>query len=160
VGEQDLHVSACIGISVYPIDGQDGETLIKNADAAMYHAKQSGNSTYRFFESEMSVRAIERQFIEQSLRLAMKRNELSLNYQPKYDLKSRAVTGVEALLRWNHPVRGAISPGTFIPVAEACGLILPIGNWVLEETCRQAREWLDASLPRVSLAVNVSGRQF
>jgi len=160
VGQHELHVSACIGISVYPDDGADGETLIKNADAAMYSAKGSGISSYRFFHSDMSVRAIERQFLEQNLRLAMKRNELSLHYQPKYDLKSRAITGVEALLRWNHPDRGPISPATFIPVAEACGLILPIGTWVLEETCRQARAWLDAGLPKINLAVNVSERQF
>jgi EAL domain-containing protein (putative c-di-GMP-specific phosphodiesterase class I) len=126
----------------------------------MYSAKGSGISSYRFFHSDMSVRAIERQFLEQNLRLAMKRNELSLHYQPKYDLKSRAITGVEALLRWNHPDRGPISPATFIPVAEACGLILPIGTWVLEETCRQARAWLDAGLPKINLAVNVSERQF
>jgi EAL domain-containing protein (putative c-di-GMP-specific phosphodiesterase class I) len=108
----------------------------------------------------MNVLALERQFIEQNLRRAMERHELELHYQPKYNLKSRNITGVEALLRWNHPVRGSISPATFIPVAEDSGLILPIGMWVLEEACRQARAWLDAGLPKINMAVNVSGRQF
>ena len=103
---------------------------------------------------------MERQFIEQNLRRALSRSEFTLHYQPKIDLQSRAVTGVEALLRWTHSVRGAISPASFIPVAEDCGLILLIGTWVLEEACRQARVWLDAGLPKINMAVNVSGRQF
>ena len=160
VDELELQVTASIGISVYPNDGMDGETLIKNADAAMYHAKGRGGSNFQFFHPDMNIRAIERQFIEQNLRRAMERHELAVHYQPKYDLKSRAITGVEALLRWTHPVRGPISPVAFIPVAEDCGLILPIGTWVLEETCRQARAWLDAGLPELNIAVNVSGRQF
>ncbi len=159
-GEHELQVSACIGISLYPDDGLDGETLIKNADAAMYRAKAKGGSNFQFFHSDMNIEAIERQFIEQHLRRAMDRKELALHYQPKFDLRSRAVTGVEALLRWHHSVRGSISPATFIPVAEDCGLIVPIGTWVIEETCRQARAWLDAGLPKISVAVNVSGRQF
>jgi diguanylate cyclase (GGDEF)-like protein/PAS domain S-box-containing protein len=160
VDELELQVTASIGISVYPDDGMDGETLIKNADAAMYHAKGRGGSNFQFFHPDMNIRAIERQFIEQNLRRAMERHELAVHYQPKYDLKSRAITGVEALLRWTHPVRGPISPVAFIPVAEDCGLILPIGTWVLEESCRQARAWLDAGLPELNVAVNVSGRQF
>jgi diguanylate cyclase (GGDEF)-like protein/PAS domain S-box-containing protein len=160
VGHHELHVSACIGISVYPDDGLDGETLIKNADSAMYQAKANGGSNYQFFHADMNSRALERQFIEQNLRRALERKELSLHYQPKFDMRTRAITGVEALLRWSHPDRGAISPGLFIPVAEACGLILPIGIWVLEEACRQAREWSDGGLPAISVAVNVSGRQF
>jgi diguanylate cyclase (GGDEF)-like protein/PAS domain S-box-containing protein len=160
VDELELQVTASIGISVYPDDGMDGETLIKNADAAMYHAKGRGGSNFQFFHPDMNIRAIERQFIEQNLRRAMERHELAVHYQPKYDLKSRAITGVEALLRWTHPVRGPISPVAFIPVAEDCGLILPIGTWVLEESCRQARAWLDAGLPELNIAVNVSGRQF
>ena len=160
VDELELQVTSSIGISVYPDDGMDGETLIKNADAAMYHAKGRGGSNFEFFHPDMNIRALERQFIEQNLRRAMERHELAVHYQPKYDLKSRAITGVEALLRWTHPVRGPISPVAFIPVAEDCGLILPIGTWVLEETCRQARAWLDAGLPEINIAVNVSGRQF
>jgi diguanylate cyclase (GGDEF)-like protein/PAS domain S-box-containing protein len=159
-GEHELHVTACMGISVYPDDGLDSETLIKNADTAMYHAKAKGASSFQYFHSDMNIRALERQFIEQNLRRAMNRGELELNYQPKYDLKSRAITGVEALLRWNHPVRGAIAPANFVPVAEDCGLILPIGTWVLEEACRQGRMWLDIGLPQITVAVNVSGRQF
>jgi len=159
-GPHELHVTACIGISVYPDDGLDGETLIKNADSAMYHAKSKGGSSFQFFHEDLNRRAIERQFLEQNLRRAMERNQLALNYQPKYDLQSRAITGVEALLRWDHPVRGTISPSIFIPVAEDCGLILPIGTWVLEQACRQARAWLDAGLPTLTMAVNVSGRQF
>jgi diguanylate cyclase (GGDEF)-like protein/PAS domain S-box-containing protein len=160
VGQHELNVSACIGISVYPDDGKDGDELIKNADVAMYQAKAKGGSSYAFFHRDMNIRAVERQYIEQNLRFALKRNELALHYQPKLDLKSRAITGVEALLRWTHPVRGPISPATFIPVAEDSGLILPIGTWVLEQACRQARAWLDAGLPKISVAVNVSGRQF
>jgi len=160
VGEHELHVRACIGISLYPDDGRDTDTLIKNADAAMYQAKDRGGSNCQLFQSDMNVRAIERQFIEQSLRRAIERNELALHYQPKYDLKSRNITGVEALLRWNHAVRGPISPAAFIPVAEDCGLILPIGTWVLEEACRQARAWLEAGLPKINMAVNVSVNQF
>jgi diguanylate cyclase (GGDEF)-like protein/PAS domain S-box-containing protein len=160
VGQHELQVSASIGISVYPDDGGDGDTLIKNADVAMYQAKSKGGSSYEFFDSGMNIRAVERQFIEQNLRRALERNELTLHYQPKFDLRSRAITGVEGLLRWTHPVRGAISPATFIPVAEDSGLILPIGTWVLEEACRQLRVWLDAGLPKINMAVNVSGSQF
>jgi diguanylate cyclase (GGDEF)-like protein/PAS domain S-box-containing protein len=160
IKQHELQVTACIGISVYPDDGDDGDTLIKNADVAMYQAKSRGGSRYQFFHRDMNIRAVERQFIEQNLRRALKRNELALHYQPKFDLKSRAITGVEALLRWTHPVRGPISPAAFIPVAEESGLILPIGAWVLEEACRQVRVWLDAGLPKINVAVNVSGRQF
>jgi diguanylate cyclase (GGDEF)-like protein/PAS domain S-box-containing protein len=160
VGPDELQVSACIGISVYPEDGEDGDTLIKNADLAMYQAKEKGGSRYQFFHPDMNIRAMERQFIGQSLRRALKRNELTLHYQPKINLKSLEINGVEALLRWTHPDRGPISPATFIPIAEESGLILPIGTWVLEEACRQARVWLDAGLPRITVAVNVSGRQF
>jgi EAL domain-containing protein (putative c-di-GMP-specific phosphodiesterase class I) len=126
----------------------------------MYAAKEKGGTNFQFFHPSMTIRAIERQFIEQNLRRAMERDELSLHYQPKYDLRTRGIRGVEALLRWSHPVRGQIGPATFIPVAEDCGLILQIGTWVLKETCRQARAWLDAGLPKISVAVNVSGRQF
>jgi diguanylate cyclase (GGDEF)-like protein/PAS domain S-box-containing protein len=160
IDQLELQVTGSIGISIYPEDGLDVETLIKNADVAMYAAKEKGSSNFQLFHSNMNVRAIERQFIEQNLRRAMERNELSLHYQPKYDLKTRGIRGVEALLRWTHPLRGPISPAAFIPVAEDCGLILQIGTWVLEEACRQARAWLDAGLPEISVAVNVSGRQF
>ena len=156
----ELQVSACIGISAFPEDGLDGDTLIKNADAAMYYAKEKGNSSVQFFHPDMNLRAMERQFIEQNLRRALARNELTLNYQPKFDLQSRSVTGVEALLRWHHPVRGQISPAQFIPVAEDCGLISAIGIWVLEEACKQTRAWSNAGLATIRMSVNVSGKQF
>ncbi len=157
---RDLHVSASIGVSVYPADGPDAETLIKNADTAMYQAKENGRQGYQFFEPAMNVRAVERQSIEENLRRALERKEFVLHYQPKINLKTGAITGAEALIRWIHPTRGFISPAQFIPVAEDCGLILPIGDWVLREACTQAREWVDAGLPGLSMAVNVSAMQF
>jgi diguanylate cyclase (GGDEF)-like protein len=156
----DLYVTASIGVSVYPDDGPDADTLIKNADTAMYQAKENGRRNFQFFKPAMNVRAVERQFIEESLRRALERRELALYYQPKINLATGAITGVEALLRWTHPTRGSIAPAKFIPVAEDCGLILPIGAWVLREACAQARAWMDAGLPITSMAVNVSAMQF
>jgi diguanylate cyclase (GGDEF)-like protein/PAS domain S-box-containing protein len=160
IDQHDLHVSASIGVSVYPNDGSDAETLIKNADMAMYQAKENGRQSYQFFEPAMNVRAVRRQSIEESLRRAVERQEFALHYQPKVDLATGAITGAEALIRWTHPVRGMISPAEFIPVAEDCGLILPIGAWVLREACRQGRAWLDAGLPAMTIAVNVSAMEF
>jgi len=156
IDQHDLHVTASIGISVFPDDGHDAEALIKNADTAMYQAKENGHQSYQFFKSAMNVRAVERQSIEESLRRALERQEFTLRYQPKINLQTGEITGAEALLRWKHPTRGPVSPAQFIPVAEDCGLILPIGNWVLREACRQARAWLDAGLPPVTIAVNIS----
>jgi EAL domain-containing protein (putative c-di-GMP-specific phosphodiesterase class I) len=156
IDQHDLHVTASIGISVFPDDGHDAEALIKNADTAMYQAKENGRQNYQFFKSAMNVRAVERQSIEESLRRALERQEFTLRYQPKINLQTGEITGAEALLRWKHPTRGPISPAQFIPVAEDCGLILPIGNWVLREACRQARAWRDAGLPPVTIAVNIS----
>jgi diguanylate cyclase (GGDEF)-like protein/PAS domain S-box-containing protein len=160
IGHHDLHVPVSIGVSIYPDDAGDAETLINNADTAMYHAKESGRNNCQFFKQEMVVRAVERQFIEGSLSLAQGRNEFSLNYQPKIDLGTRAIVGVEALLRWRHPERGFIPPAHFVPVAEDTGLILPIGQWVLREACRQSRAWLDAGLPPMPMAVNISAIEF
>jgi diguanylate cyclase (GGDEF)-like protein/PAS domain S-box-containing protein len=156
IDELELHITTSIGVSIYPDDGLDAETLIKNADTAMYQAKENGRHGYQFFEPAMNVRAVERQFIEEALRRALERQELALHYQPKINLLTGKIMGAEALIRWTHPTRGPVSPAEFIPVAEDSGLILPIGNWVLREACRQARLWLDAGLLVGSIAVNIS----
>jgi diguanylate cyclase (GGDEF)-like protein len=160
IDQHDLHVTTSIGMSVYPDDGLDAETLIKNADTAMYQAKENGRQSYQFFKPAMNIRAVKRQSIEESLRRALERQEFALNYQPKVNLRTGEITGAEALIRWTHPIRGPVSPEQFISVAEDCGLILPIGNWVLREACKQARTWVDAGLPPVTMAVNVSAMEF
>ena len=160
IDQHDLHVTTSIGVSVYPDDGLDAETLIKNADTAMYQAKENGRQSYQFFKPAMNVRAVERQSIEESLRRALERQEFALHYQPKINLRTGEITGAEALIRWTHPARGLVSPAQFIPVAEDCGLILPIGNWVLREACKQARAWVDAGLPLGTMAVNISAMEF
>jgi diguanylate cyclase (GGDEF)-like protein/PAS domain S-box-containing protein len=160
IDQHELHITTSIGVSVHPDDGLDAETLIKNADTAMYQAKENGRQSYRFFEAAMNVRAVERQFIEEGLRRALERQEFELYYQPKINLRTGAITGAEALIRWSHPTRGLLRPAQFIPVAEDCGLILPIGAWVLREACQQARAWVDAGLPKIAMAVNVSAMEF
>ena len=156
VDQHSLHVTASIGISVYPDDGHDATVLIKSADTAMYQAKAGGRHSYQFFRAAMTVRAVERQLIEEGLRLALEEQQFALHYQPKIDLITGQITGAEALLRWAHPTRGPIPPLQFIPIAEDTGLIQPIGRWVLHEACRQARAWVDAGLPALTMAVNVS----
>jgi len=156
----DLHISVSIGISIYPNDGQDGETLIKNADTAMYYAKENGRNHYKFFEQEMNARAVQRHSIEASLRRALEREEFVLYYQPKINLHSGAIVGVEALIRWQHPDRGLLLPAQFVSIAEDCGLILPIGRWVLRDACRQGRAWRQAGLPPITVAVNTSTLEF
>src|SRR6202163_1662298 len=146
-GGQDLLIGGSIGISVYPGDGEDAETLIKNADTAMYRAKERGRNNFQFFKAEMNLKAVERQSLEGNLRRAFEREEFLLHYQPKVNLDSGQITGVEALIRWQHPSRGLMLPAQFVPVAEDCGLIVEIGRWVLREACRQARAWQDAGLP-------------
>ena len=160
IDHHELHPTSSIGISVYPDDGLNSETLVKNADAAMYQAKENGRHGYQFFKTSMNVRAVQRQSIEENLRRALERQEFTVYYQPTVDLKSGAITGAEALLRWMHPKRGLVSPAEFIPVAEDSGLIVPIGQWVLREACRQTRAWLDAGLSMRSIAVNVSAMEF
>jgi diguanylate cyclase (GGDEF)-like protein len=157
---RDLHITTSIGISVYPGDGTDAETLIKNADTAMYQAKENGRQTFRFFLPEMNVRAVERQEIEESLRRALDRDEFELHYQPKIDLNTGEICGAEALIRWRHPTRGLLSPVQFIPVAEDSGLIQPIGKWALREACTQTKIWRDAGLPMPRVAVNISALEF
>jgi diguanylate cyclase (GGDEF)-like protein/PAS domain S-box-containing protein len=160
IDQHDLHVTASIGVSVYPDDGLDAETLLKNADTAMYQAKESGRQTHKFFKAAMNVRAVERQSIEENLRHALERQEFVLHYQPKINLRTREITGGEAFIRWKHPIRGLVSPAEFIPVAEDCGLILPIGNWVLREACKQTQVWVDAGLSLCTMAVNISAMEF
>ncbi|MGA7858588.1 MAG: EAL domain-containing protein [Terracidiphilus sp.] len=155
----ELHITASIGVSIYPDDGIDSETLIKNADTAMYQAKAQGRHNYKFFKAEMNARAVNRQSVEQDLRCALKRHEFALHYQPKIDFSTGEITGAEALLRWKHPKRGLIPPEQFIPIAEESGLILPIGAWVLRQACLQAKAWGDAGLPMIDVSVNVSAIQ-
>ncbi|RZA34511.1 MAG: EAL domain-containing protein [Lysobacteraceae bacterium] len=157
---QELHTSTSIGISVFPLDGLEAASLIKNADTAMYHAKERGRSNYQFFRHDMNARAVERQLLESNLRKALERQEFTLHYQPKLDLESGKITGVEALLRWQHPERGMLLPERFIRIAEECGLVVPIGRWVLREACEQAVRWRDSGLSRVQIAVNVSALEF
>jgi EAL domain-containing protein (putative c-di-GMP-specific phosphodiesterase class I) len=160
VTPHELHVTTSIGVSIYPDDGVDAETLIKNADTAMYQAKENGPQRYRFFTPAMNVRAVERHSIEESLRRALERQEFKVHYQPKVDLRTGGISGAEASIRWTHPGRGAVSPAEFTPVAEDSGLILSIGNWVLREACQQARVWLDAGLALTAMSVNISAMEF
>ena len=161
IGEHRLRVTVSIGLSTYPEDGQDAETLIKNADIAMYHAKQCWQGdNYQFFKPDMSLRAIERQSLEGQLRYALERQGLLLHYQPKVNLNTGVITSVEALIRWQHPERGLLLPGQFLTIAEDTGVIIAIGQWVLREACRQTREWLDAGLLAVPVAVNISSLEF
>ena len=159
IDQHDLHITCSVGVSLYPDDGLDTETLIKNADTALYQAKENGRQRYQFFEPAMNVRAVERQSIEESLRCAVERQEFTLLYQPKINLRTGEISGAEALIRWTHPIRGRVPPAEFIPIAEDCGLILPIGKWILREACRQARAWVDAGLPLGTMAVNISAMQ-
>src|SRR6202790_2879883 len=156
----NLNIDGSIGISIYPEDGEDAETLIKNADAAMNHAKEKGRNNFQFFKAEMNLRAVERQSLESNLRRALEREEFLLHYQPKVDLDTGEITGVEALIRWQQPDRGLVPPAQFVPIAEDCGLIVDIGRWAMREACRQARSWQDAGLPPLSIAVNVSAVEF
>lgn len=160
VDSHDLSVTASIGVSVYPEDGVTAAILIKNADTAMYQAKESGRNTYRFFKPEMNVRAVKRRSLGEDLRHALEQDEFSLHYQPKINLQSGAICGVEALIRWKHRRRAFIPPFQFIPIAEDFGLILPIGAWVLSEACSQSKAWVNAGLPPITMAVNVSTIQF
>jgi EAL domain-containing protein (putative c-di-GMP-specific phosphodiesterase class I) len=160
IGSHVLHISVSIGISIYPNDGRDAETLIKNADTAMYCAKENGRNNYKFFVPDMNVRAVQRHSIEIWLRLALEQQEFILHYQPKIALNSGRMVGVEALIRWQHPELGLVQPSLFVPVAEECGLILPIDRWVLREACRQAQAWRQAGFPQITIAVNTSAIDF
>jgi diguanylate cyclase (GGDEF)-like protein/PAS domain S-box-containing protein len=152
----ELHVTASIGIVIYPDDATEAETLLKNADFAMYHAKDAGRNNYQFFKPEMNSSAIKRQSVEDGLRHALERQEFVLYYQPKVNLETGSIIGVEALIRWRHPHLGVVSPAQFIPVAEECGLIVQIGRWVLREACCQARIWQEKGMPALRVAINIS----
>ena len=154
--EHELHVTASAGIVIYPGDGVEVEALLKNADSAMYEAKDRGRNNYQFYRSDLNSNAIERQSLEGGLRHAVERHELELHYQPIMNLSTGAIAGVEALIRWQHPTLGFVLPSQFIAIAEESGLIVPIGQWVLREACRQAKVWEDAGLPLLRLAVNIS----
>jgi diguanylate cyclase (GGDEF)-like protein len=156
----ECHTTASIGIAMYPANGADAQTLTKNADMAMYVAKEDGKNGYRFFSKEVKTQSIERLSLESALRRALEREQFSLNYQPKVDMGTGQITGVEALLRWTHPDLGSVSPAQFIPLAEETGLIVPIGRWVLKEACAQAMAWQRRGLLPLSMAVNLSPRQF
>jgi diguanylate cyclase (GGDEF)-like protein/PAS domain S-box-containing protein len=160
IAEHELHVSVSIGICNYPADGLDADRLISSGEAAMYQAKKNGRNNYQFFTQEMNAGAIDRQVLEGDLRRALERQEFVLHYQPKMNLETGAIIGAEALIRWEHPDRGRVSPAQFIPIAEDSGLIVPIGQWVLREACTQARTWMDAGLPPIPMAVNISSIEF
>jgi EAL domain-containing protein (putative c-di-GMP-specific phosphodiesterase class I) len=156
---RELFVTSSVGISLYPDDGRDAETLVKNADAAMYRAKEQGRDHYQLYTPALNATALERLALESSLRRALAHEELLLHYQPILDVATRRLHGVEALLRWHHPELGLVPPGEFIPLAEVTGLILPMGPWVLRAACAQARAWQDVQ-PGLRVAVNLSARQF
>ncbi len=160
IGKSQLHISTSIGISAYPNDGLDAETLIKSADTAMYYAKDRGRNNFQFFKGEMNTRAVERSIIEANLRLALVKQQFVLHYQPKVNIITGEITGAEALLRWQHDELGEILPDTFIPVAEDSGLIVPIGRWVLRQACLQSKLWQNAGLPAITIAINISAKEF
>jgi diguanylate cyclase (GGDEF)-like protein/PAS domain S-box-containing protein len=156
----ELTTSASVGVAIYPDDGEDLDTLMKKADLAMYRAKDAGRNTYRFFDQQMNIEAIEQLSLRNGLRRALTNDEFILHYQPQIDLGGNTVIGVEALIRWNHPERGMIPPNRFIPVAEDSGLIIPISEWVLREACRQAATWARSGEPPITVAVNLSAVHF
>ncbi len=158
--EQELFLTASIGVAVYPADGNDAQTLLKHADLAMYQAKDMDRNNFQYFSTDLNIRVMERVMLESSLRRSLERNELQLLYQPQVDATLGKVIGFEALLRWYHPVLGMIAPDKFIPLAEETGLIHPIGEWVIRTACKQNKVWQDAGLSLVKVAVNLSGKQF
>ncbi|HKW85475.1 MAG TPA: EAL domain-containing protein, partial [Nitrospiraceae bacterium] len=153
-------VTVSIGITVYPADDEDANNLLKHADTAMYRAKQQGGNTYQFFTPEMQSAVRERLAIEEELRKGLAQDEFVLYYQPFFDLATRTITGVEAIVRWRTPASGLTMPSHFIPIAEETGLMIPLGAWVLRTACAQAKAWQEAGFPSLRIAVNVSGRQF
>ncbi len=160
IAGHELRLTVSVGISLYPEDGQDAQSLIMRADAAMYHAKNSGRNQVGFYHPDMEVPAAQRTSIESELRAAMDAEQFVLHYQPTINLETGAISGAEALMRWRHPSRGLVAPDQFIPAAEASAMIIPMGRWALREACRQAKAWQDLGLPAIPIAVNVSALQF
>lgn len=160
LAQNTIHISISIGISIYPHHGEDAETLLKSADTAMYHAKEAGRNNYQFFVQDMHDQAVERHFIESGLRRALEDREFELVYQPKINLQNGVIIGVEALIRWQHPSRGLLLPAQFISIAEACGLIVPIGRWVMREACRQGQVWQQMCGRPITVAINTSASEF
>jgi len=160
IKKQELFVTASIGVSIYPNDGEDAETLLRNADIAMYRAKELGKNNYQFYSDNLSAQVFERLTLENHLRRAVEQNEFILYYQPQLDARKQRIIGVESLLRWHHPDLGLVSPNNFIPHLEETGLIEQVGDWLLETACRQSREWHDAGWSYLHMSVNISGRQF
>jgi diguanylate cyclase (GGDEF)-like protein len=158
--KKDCHVTVSIGISTFPADGSDSQMLLKAADVAMYRAKETGRNNYQFYLPSMNVHTLERLELESDLRHALERGEFFLHYQPKVEIANGLITGFEALLRWKHPLRGLVPPLDFIPLAEETGLIVPIGEWVLATACARTKNWQGRGLPKLSVAVNLSARQF
>jgi diguanylate cyclase (GGDEF)-like protein/PAS domain S-box-containing protein len=159
IDQHVLHVTTSIGIATYPDDGTDAETLLKHADSAMYGAKEAGGDSYQFFKPELNTRVADRHYLEGALRQAIARDQFALHYQPVVNLQTSRIIGLEALIRWHHPQRGLLAPADFIPLAEECGFIVSIGQWVLLEACRQARSWQQSGLAAMRIAVNVSGAE-
>ncbi len=160
INGQDLRTGASLGIAIYPQDGEDVETLLKNSDTAMYHAKEAGRSNYQFFAQTMNAAAAERLLLESSLRQAIDRNQLLLHYQPLVNIADGRIVATEALVRWDHPELGLISPARFIPIAEDSGVIIPLGDWVLRRACYQLKQWREQGIPLQRMVVNLSPRQF
>ena len=158
--EIEFFIGASIGISLSPLDGEDVKTVLKSADAAMYHAKEQGRNNFQFYRDDLNTASMARMLMESSLRSALDKEEFLLHYQPQMDLATGRLIGAEALIRWQHPLQGMISPGEFIPLAEETGLIVPMGEWALRTACKQMRKWQKAGLPPVRVAVNLSGIQF
>jgi diguanylate cyclase (GGDEF)-like protein/PAS domain S-box-containing protein len=156
---QEIQTTASIGITIYPSDSRDADQLLRHADLALYRAKAEGRNTYRFYAAAMGAQVEARRALERDLRTALERGELELHFQPQLDLATGHIDGAEALVRWRHPIRGNIPPSEFIPLAETCGLIVPLGTWALQEALRQACAWRDAGLPPLTVAVNLSPAQ-